>query len=114
MDCICASVSAEVILMAQSQNFRKTIFASSFPVYNQASLKPAYILCTLYQGTHAAWNALKSPFSNVDQIVLLLGTPPAYPVPQSGLFFVFASWQALSCAIIYSIRFLHSRLPVAA
>src|SRR4030095_3407744 len=98
---ICASVNEEVILIPQSQKLRNIVFAPSCPVYNQASLKPAYILCTLYQGTHAARNALKSPFLNVDQIALLFGMPPTYPVPQSELFIVFVSWQALSSAIIY-------------
>ena len=56
-DCICSSDNLEVMLIAQSQNFKKIFFASSLPVYSHASRKPAYILCTLYQGTHAAWNA---------------------------------------------------------
>src|SRR5215203_861401 len=100
IDCICSSVNEAVIAIAQSQNFKKIVLAVSFPVYAHASLKPAYILCTLYHGTHAERYAAKSPFCRVLHIFLLSGTAPTYPTAQSGLFFPFASWQAFSSAIM--------------
>src|SRR5450759_4493150 len=114
IDCICSSVSADVMFMPQSQNFKKIVLASAFPVYIQASLNPAYNLCTLYQGTHPERYAVKSPFCKVLHIALLFGTPPTYPFPQSLLFISLAAWQALSSVIMYSIRLLHSALLVAA
>src|SRR5436190_12382730 len=114
MDCICSSLNEAVIAIAQSQNFKKISFASLFPVYAHASLKPAYILCTLYHGTHAERNAAKSPFCKVLHIFLLFGTAPTYPTAQSGLFFAFASWQDFSSATMYSILRLHSAFFVEA
>src|SRR5690606_13613081 len=93
---ICSSDNFSVRLIAQSQNRRNMFLAFSLPVYNQASRKPAYILCTLYQGTHHFQMTLISPFLILGHKSLPLGTPPTYSTAQSGCNFPLASWHSCS------------------